>query len=118
MKKCSATELCVCKRAPFKTVDSGRCNDKAGWTNIEDRATPSMLDTHDVAGECRKAVEHLSSNSNLLSKAMNMGNSNNPQITGLDPNMGYVSHVTNPVPRFHPFSGFVKSYDGYIRYRL
>ena len=102
MKKCSATELCVCKRAPFKTVDSGRCNDKAGWTNIEDRATPSMLDTHDVAGECRKAVEHLSSNSNLLSKAMNMGNSNNPQITGLDPNMGYVSHVTNPVPASIP----------------
>ena len=95
MKKCSATELCVCKRAPFKTVDSGRCNDEAGWTNIEDRATPSIGNTHDMAGECRKAVEHLSSNSNLLSKSMNMGNSNNPQITGIDPNMGYASHKTN-----------------------
>jgi hypothetical protein len=95
MKKCSATNICVCKRAPFKTVDSGRCNDKAGWTNIEDRATPSIGNTHDMAGECRKAVEHLSSNSNLLSKSMNMGNSNNPQITGIDPNMGYASHKTN-----------------------
>jgi len=97
MKKCSSTEVCICKRAPYKTIDSGRCDDIAGWQNIEDRPTPSTLDTHDFPGECRKAIEHLSSNSNLLSLAMNMGTSDNPQISGLFPNMGYVSHITDPV---------------------
>jgi len=97
MKKCSSTEVCICKRAPYKTIDSGRCDDIAGWQNIEDRPTPSTLDTHDFPGECRKAIEHLSSNSNLLSLAMNMANSGNPQIEGLFPNMGYVSHIILPV---------------------
>ena len=97
MKKCSPTEVCICKRAPYKTIDSGRCDDIAGWQNIEDRPTPSTLDTHDYPGECRKAVQHLSSNSNLLSLSMNMANSGNPQIEGLFPNLGYVSHITDPV---------------------
>jgi hypothetical protein len=97
MKPCSSSEVCICKRAPYKAIDSGRCSDTAGWQNIEDRPTPSTLNTHDFPGECRKAIEHLSSNSNLLSLAMNTGNSDNPQISGLFPNMGYVSHITTPV---------------------
>ena len=105
MKPCSATEVCICKRAPYKTIDSLRCDDIAGWQNIEDRPTPSTLDTHDYPGECRKAVEHLSSNSNLLSLSMNMANSGNPQIEGLFPNLGYVSHITGPVNLIPPDIG-------------
>ena len=96
MYPCSVNKPCICKRAPYKTIDSGRCSDTAGWQNIEDRPTPSALDTHDYPGECRKAIEFLSSNSNLLSLSLNMANSANPQIEGLAPNLGHSSHIINP----------------------
>ena len=96
MYPCKVDKPCICKRAPYKTIDSGRCSDTAGWQNIEDRPTPSALDTHDYPGECRKAVDFLSSNSNLLSLSLNMANSANPQIEGLAPNLGHSSHIINP----------------------
>ena len=96
MYPCKSAKPCICKRAPYKTIDSGRCSDTAGWQNIEDRPTPSALDTHDYPGECRKAIEELSSNSNLLSLSLNMANSANPQIEGLAPNLGHSSHIINP----------------------
>ena len=119
MKACSLTSRCICKRAPYKTVNTGHCDDIAGWQNIEDRPTPSTLDTHDFPGECRKAIQHLSANSNLLSKSMNMGNSGNPTISSLSPNMGYVSHITIPgmlaIPSVHLINHMGGTYDAGLK---